>query len=104
MSKAILTLDSMPKSCYECLLFVRLFGHRAYCIAGAEYTAEEIAAEENGNLSLYYHGCLSNRPKSCPLKEESKTKETVDNSAWDFHWDGRGNYEQERAGFYGEFS
>ena len=35
---------------------------------------------------------------------EQKPKETVDNSAWDFHWDGRGSYEQERASFYGDFS
>lgn len=98
MSKVILALDSMPKSCDQCRLFVSIFGHRAYCTMGAKYTAEEIAAEKDGNLSLYYHGCLSNRPKSCPLKEE------VDNSAWDFRWDGRGNYEQERAAFYGDFS
>lgn len=27
-----------------------------------------------------------------------------DNSAWDFQWSGRGDYETERRAFYGEFS
>ncbi len=36
------------------------------------------------------------------IKKEEATKR--DNSAWDFHWDGRGDYEQARAAFYGDFS
>lgn len=35
------------------------------------------------------------------LKAEIKTEKET--SAWDFHWDGRGSYEQSRAGFYGDF-
>lgn len=27
-----------------------------------------------------------------------------DNSAWDFQWNGHGDYETERRAFYGEFS
>ena len=70
MSKAILTLDNLPVTCDECPLFVRHFGQKAYCVMHAEYTPEEIAAVEDGNLQLYYHGCLPRRPKACPLKEE----------------------------------
>lgn len=70
MSKAILTLDIMPKTCDECPLFVSMFAHQAFCAMGAKYTNEEISAEEDGNLALYYHGCLDKRPKECPLKEE----------------------------------
>lgn len=101
---AILILNEMPSTCKECPLFVSSFGNSAYCKMYARYTPEEIESVEDGNLELYYNGCLSKRPNACPLKEESKTKETADNSAWDFHWDGRGSYEQARASFYGEFS
>lgn len=33
-----------------------------------------------------------------------EVKKTVDNSALDFHWDGRGSYEESRRAFYGDFS
>ena len=59
-----------PKNCEECPLFINKFvGYSAFCIGEAKYTTEEIEAEKNGDLVIYYHGCLSNRPKSCPLKE-----------------------------------
>lgn len=67
--KAILTINKMPKTCDKCPLFVSTFGDTAYCKMGAEYSAKEIAEEKDGNLALYYHGCLSKRPISCPLKE-----------------------------------
>ncbi len=35
-------------------------------------------------------------------KNKGKSKE--DNSSWDFHWDGRGDYEESRRCFYGDFS
>lgn len=70
MSKAILTLNHMPSSCDKCPLFVNHFGQSTYCVMYAKYTPEEIADVENGNLQLYYHGCLPKRPKACPLKEE----------------------------------
>ena len=35
---------------------------------------------------------------------ERARKEESDNSAWDFHWDGRGSYEEARRCFYGDFS
>lgn len=40
------------------------------------------------------------------LKDEIKRlKESRnDDSAWDFHWDGRGSYEESRRCFYGDFS
>ena len=39
------------------------------------------------------------------IKElETEIETEKESSAWDFHWDGRGSYEQSRAGFYGEFS
>ena len=69
MVKAILTFNKMPKACNDCRLFVSPFGSPAYCSLGAEYTQEEIDAEKDGNLFIYYHGYLPNRPKSCPLKE-----------------------------------
>lgn len=59
----------MPKSCDKCPLFVSSFGSSAYCPLEGEYTDEEIEAEEDGNLNMYYHGCLKVRPKNCPLKE-----------------------------------
>jgi hypothetical protein len=31
-------------------------------------------------------------------------EEKSSNSAWDFHWDGRGDYEESRRCFYGDFS
>ena len=73
--KAILIIDKMPKTCCECPLFVRGFGHPAYCKMGAEYSAKEIANEKDGNLNLYYHGCLITRPINCPLKAESEDYE-----------------------------
>ena len=36
-------------------------------------------------------------------KERNKTQE-YDSSGWDFHWDGRGSYEEARRCFYGDFS
>ena len=105
MSKVILTLDCMPVACDKCPLFVNHFGQKAYCVMHAEYTPEEIAAVENGNLHIYYYGCLPKRPNECPLEEVEEPKEIPkDNSSWDFHWDGRGSYEESRREFYGEFS
>ena len=69
MSKAILTLDTMPITCDECPLFIKMFARTPFCTMGAKYTDEEISADEDGNLALYYHGCLDKRPKECPLKE-----------------------------------
>lgn len=48
-------------------------------------------------------------------KEVKKQKERIEtlekqidndreSSAWDFHWDGRGSYEESRRCFYGDFS
>ena len=60
----------MPRSCDKCPLFIdKLLGTPAFCAMGAEYTPDEIRSEEDGNLQLYYDGCLSKRPKACPLKE-----------------------------------
>jgi len=67
--KAILTINEMPETCDGCPLFVNTFGNTAYCVMGAEYSTKEIINEEDGNLKMYYHGCLSKRPISCPLKE-----------------------------------
>lgn len=68
MTEAILTFK-MPKTCETCPLFVNKFlGIEAFCVMKAKYTREEIAKEEDGNLMMYYDGCLPNRPKACPLK------------------------------------
>ena len=73
-----------PKNCEECPLFINKFaGYSAFCIGEAEYTTEEIEAEKNGNLVMYYHGCLSNRPKSCPLKEKFQKLPTSGCEYWD---------------------
>lgn len=61
--------DKYPKNCEKCKLFVSQFGSPAYCVAGGKYTKKEIESEKDGGLNMYYHGCLNNRPKNCPLKE-----------------------------------
>lgn len=61
--------DEFPKKCEHCPLFVDHMGFPTYCAAGGEYTDEEIEAEEDGSLNMYYDGCLSKRPQNCPLKE-----------------------------------
>ena len=38
------------------------------------------------------------------LKEELEKLKKHDTSGWDFHWDGRGDYEESRRCFYGDFS
>ena len=38
------------------------------------------------------------------LKKENKRLKNFDNSKWDFHWDGRDDYEESRRVFYGDFS
>lgn len=60
---------TFPKTCIACPLFCRTFGVPAYCKVGGKYTEEEIENEKDGNLKMYHHGCLNNRPKKCPLKE-----------------------------------
>ena len=65
----------MPKTCDKCKLFTRYFGSPAYCAVGAEYTDKEIEAEEDGNLNMYYHGCLTHRPMNCPLVEIKEVEE-----------------------------
>lgn len=72
---ATLTLKKTPKTCDECPLFVNLIlGHRTFCVMRAKYTEEEIEKAKNGRLNMYYNGCLSKRPKSCPLKVERGRK------------------------------
>lgn len=62
--------NKFPKTCDKCPLFVDgILGQDAFCILEAEYTDEEIDKEPDGNLNMYYHGCLTHRPKSCPLVE-----------------------------------
>ena len=43
-----------------------------------------------------------NRELKRRLKRIEKEKE--DNDAWEFHWDGKGSYEESRRCFYGDFS
>lgn len=62
--------DKYPETCDECPLFVDgELGVQSFCICEGEYTEEEINAEEDGNLNMYYHGCLATRPKNCSLVE-----------------------------------
>lgn len=62
--------NKFPKTCDDCKLFSsEQLGVEPYCVVGGEYTDEEIESEEDGALNMYYHGCLENRPKNCPLKE-----------------------------------
>lgn len=37
------------------------------------------------------------------LKEKKKKKSESSSSAWDFHWNGHGDYEEARRCFYGDF-
>ena len=60
---------TFPKDCEKCRLFCnKILGHESFCMVGGKYTKKEIKSEKDGNLSMYYHGCLSIRPKNCPLK------------------------------------
>jgi len=59
--------DKFPETCEDCPLFD--CNERVDCIVGGEYTQEEIDEEEDGELNMYYHSCLTKRPKNCPLKE-----------------------------------
>lgn len=62
--------NRFPKTCDKCPLFVEgEVGCPSYCILGCEYTDDEIDSEEDGNLNMYYHGCLNHRPLNCPLVE-----------------------------------
>ena len=62
--------NEFPKTCEDCPIFENdIVGHAAYCTAGGEYTDEEIDAEKDGDLNMYYHGYLNHRPKNCPLIE-----------------------------------
>lgn len=38
------------------------------------------------------------------LKEQLSQEKSYNSTAWDFHWDGRGSYEESRRCFYGDFS
>ena len=63
-------MNKFPKSCDECPYFTDdMVGTEAFCGVGGEYTDEEISSEEDGSLSMYYHGCLAYRPNNCPLEE-----------------------------------
>lgn len=68
--------EKFPKNCGACPLFVNSFGSPAFCVGEGEPTEEEIDAEEDGNLNMYYDGHLSKRPENCPLVklEEEKKK------------------------------
>lgn len=71
--------DTFPKSCDTCPLFVTgIVGHTSYCILDGEYTDEEVEAEEDGELQMYYDGCLKNRPKNCPLIEVPDSELKID--------------------------
>lgn len=60
--------EKFPKNCGECPLFVGdILGVPAFCVGEGEPTEEEIDAEEDGNLNMYYDGHLSKRPENCPL-------------------------------------
>ena len=72
MSKAILFLNEMPKTCGDCPIFVSNLGYTGHCSLEAEYTMEEIEIIKDGNKHMYYYGYLPNRPKACPLKESEE--------------------------------
>ena len=71
--------DKFPKSCNKCPLFIDgMLGCEPFCASSGEHTEEEIDAEEDGNLNMYYHGHLKNRPKNCPLveiKEDTRSEQ-----------------------------
>ena len=78
MTIVVKITDKFPKSCDHCPLFVDdEVGRTAYCSMNAEYTEEEIQNEEDGSLNMYYHGCLRNRPNSCPLREVTLSEEPI---------------------------
>lgn len=70
--------DKFPKTCEHCPLFVDHMGIPTYCVGGGEYTEEEIEAKEDGELNMYYKGCLSKRPQNCPLKEVEDEPHWID--------------------------
>ena len=46
--------EKFPKDCGKCPLFVDSFEVPAFCVGEGEPTEEEIDAEEDGNLNMYY--------------------------------------------------
>ena len=56
------------------------------------------------DVSVYFKDSMC--VKSVCKKKQTREKKTSsdDLSAWDFHYSGHGNYEEERRCFYGDFS
>lgn len=54
-------------------------------------------------VSVYFKDTMC--VKSVCKKKQTRKKETSsnDSSAWDFHYSGHGDYEEERRCFYGDF-
>lgn len=62
--------NKFPENCGKCPLFHKgSIGMPNYCSTGGKYTRKEIDNEADGNLNMYYHGYLHQRPKNCPLKK-----------------------------------
>ena len=61
--------DHFPKTCDECAFFSCAYSRQPYCVVGGNYTRAEIDAEEDGVATMFFGGCLSNRPNNCPLTE-----------------------------------
>lgn len=68
--------NKFPKNCGSCPLWNEGgLGTPCFCVAKGDYTAKEIRAEKDGELSMYYHGYLKHRPKKCPLIEVQEVVE-----------------------------
>lgn len=50
-----------------------------------------------------YYGVTTDYLLGLTTEKKTKKKTDDDNSAWDFHYSGHGDYEEERRCFYGDF-
>lgn len=54
-------------------------------------------------VSVYFKDTMCVK-SVCKKKQTRKKTSSSDSSAWDFHYSGHGDYEEERRCFYGDYS
>lgn len=95
--KYYIEIKKRPESCSAC----RFFDNKNICGDGDDFM-KFICIADNKIKELK---TPNNKPKDCPIKTMAKKapKKSDDSSAWDFHYSGHGDYEEERRCFYGDF-
>ena len=80
-----------------------------------DYDDEKFDLEEDVHMALYENGYLDDLNSKSEeeneletlKKENARLKQQLSEShdhGWDFHWDGKGSYEESYRTFYGSFS